>query len=262
MKIADAHAHIFPAKIAEKAGCAIGEFYNTPMHHIPTPQILLEEEAKAGIEAYIVSSSATCAAQAMHINDFIAESIRLMPGAIGFGTLFPTMEDWEEALERIVSLGLRGIKIHSDFQKIPIDIPEAVPMYRAIAKAGLPVLFHMGDDRYDYSAPERLENLIRQVPDLVALAAHFGGWQAWEQAYDHILPENVFYDTSSSLMFVDKDWALAFIEKAGSHRILFGSDFPMWTPQEEVERFLGLGLDKADQDKILYGNFERLFLSP
>lgn len=262
MKIADAHAHIFPAKIAEKAGHAIGDFYNTPMHHIPTPQILQEEERKAGIETYIVSSSATSAAQAAHINDFIAESIRQMPGAIGFGALFPTMEGWEEALERIVSLGLRGIKIHSDFQKIPIDVPEAVPMYKAIAKAGLPVLFHMGDDRYDYSAPERLENLICQVPDLVAIAAHFGGWQAWEQAYAHILPENVFYDTSSSLMFIGQDWAEDFIEKVGPHRFLFGSDFPMWTPGEEVERFLDLDLDETTQNQILYGNFERLFLNP
>lgn len=262
MKIADAHAHIFPAKIAEKAGGAIGDFYNTPMHHIPTVQILLEEERKAGIETFIVSSSATCAAQATHINDFIAESIRQMPGAIGFGTLFPTMDGWEEALERIVSLGLRGIKIHSDFQKIPIDVPEAVPMYKAIAKAGLPVLFHMGDNRYDYSAPERLEHLISQVPDLVAIAAHFGGWQSWEQAYNHILPENVFYDTSSSLMFIGQNWAEDFIEKVGSHRFLFGSDFPMWTPQEEVERFLDLDLDETAREQILYGNFERLFLSP
>ncbi len=261
MKIADAHAHIFPDKIAEKASQAIGEFYEIPMCHIAAMGELLEEEQKAGIETFVVSSSATSPEQAAHINDFIAQSISRFPNIIGLGSLFPTMEGWEEELERLTALGLRGIKIHSDFQKIPIDEPKAIPMYKAIAKAGLPVLFHMGDDRYDYSAPERLENLIRQVPDLIAIGAHFGGYQAWDRSSAHILPENVFYDTSSSLMFLGKDRALDFMDKIGPHRFLFGSDFPMWNPGEELDRFLNLGLDESTRDRILYGNFERLFLS-
>ena len=157
-------------------------------------------------------------------------------------------------------LGIRGFKIHPDFQHVNIDEPKAIDMYRGIAKAGLPVLFHMGDARFDYSAPERLTNLIRQVPDLIAIAAHFGGWQAWDRSYAHILPENVYYDTSSSLMFLGKERALDFLDKMGAHRFLFGTDFPMWTPKTELERFLDLGLDDAVRDRILYGNFETLFL--
>lgn len=156
-------------------------------------------------------------------------------------------------------LGIRGIKIHPDFQQVPIDEPRTVPMYRAIAKAGLPVLFHMGDARYDYSTPERLTNLIRQVPDLIAIAAHFGGWQAWDRSYAHILPENVYYDTSSSLMFLGKERALDFLDKMGADRFLFGSDFPMWTPKTELERFLALGLDEKTRDRILFGNFSAVF---
>ena len=260
MKIADAHAHIFPDKIAEKASHAIGEFYETSMPHIATLTELSALEQEAGIETFIVSSSATSPEQAGHINDFIAQSIQNRPDVIGFGSLFPTMEDWEEELERMVALGLRGIKIHSDFQAIPIDEAVSVPMYKAIAKAGLPVLFHMGDDRYDYSAPERLANLIRQVPDLIAIGAHFGGYRAWDRASAQTLPENVFYDTSSSLMFLGKERALDLLDKMGPHRFLFGTDFPMWTPEKELQRFLDLGLDESTRDRILYGNFERLFL--
>ena len=132
-------------------------------------------------------------------------------------------------------------------------------MYRAVAKAGLPVLFHMGDARYDYSSPQRLTNLIRQVPDLIAIAAHFGGWQAWDKSYDHVQPENVFYDTSSSLMFLGKERALDFLDKLDAQRFLFGTDFPMWTPAEELQRFLDLGLEEDLQAQILFGNFKRLF---
>ena len=260
MNIADVHAHVFPSKIADKAAASIGGFYDLRAHHRADYMGLVETEARAGIGWCAISSSATSPDQACHINDFIAQTCALDPQVIGLGTLFPTMENWQEELEHIQALGLRGIKIHSDFQKVPLDEPAAVDMYRAIAKAGLPVLFHMGDDRFDYSSPERLTNLIRQVPDLIAIAAHFGGWRAWERSYDHIQPENVFYDTSSSLAFLGKDRALDFLDRFGAHRFLFGTDFPMWTPEEELGYFLALDLDRSTQEQILFGNFQKLFL--
>lgn len=260
MKVADVHAHIFPQALARRASASIGDFYDMNTQHAAGYGNLVQLEAEAGISWCAVSSSATNPGQCRSINRFIAETCRADPNLIGLGALYPTMDRWEEELELIVDLGLRGIKIHSDFQKVPIDDPLAVPMYRALARQGLPVLFHMGDDRYDYSAPERLTNLIRQVPDLIAIAAHFGGWRAWDRSFDHVQPENVFYDTSSSLMYLSRDRALAFLEKFGPHRFLFGTDFPMWTPKEELQRFLDLGLDTATRDRILFQNFESLFL--
>lgn len=260
MKIADVHAHIFPDKLARKAADSIGDFYDMHTHHAADYLGLVTLEAAAGIGWCAVSSSATSPEQAHSINSYIAETCRRDPHLVGLGSLYPTMVNWREELERIGALGLKGIKIHSDFQKVPIDEPKAVEMYRAIARMGLPVLFHMGDDRYDYSAPERLTNLIRQVPELVAIAAHFGGWRAWDRSYAHIQPENVFYDTSSSLMYLGKERALDFLDKMGAHRFLFGTDYPMWTPAQELERFLELGLDTDARDRILFGNFEKLFL--
>lgn len=260
MKIADIHAHIFPDKIAAKASSSISAFYSVDFDNIATLDNLLKLEQEAGVSMFVASSSATDAHQVAHINDFIAQSVQAHDNVIGFGSLFPTMEGWEAELERMQAMGIRGIKIHPDFQKVNIDDPGAIEMYRGIAKAGLPVLFHTGDDRYDYSAPKRLLNLIRQVPDLIAIAAHFGGWRAWDQASNCILPENVFYDTSSSLMFLSKERALELLDKIGPHRFLYGTDFPMWTPKEEVARFLSLGLDETTRDRILYGNFEKLFL--
>lgn len=260
MRIADIHTHIFPDAIAEKASDAIGVFYDKGSNHTANLSVLRQQEAAAGIEAFIVSSSATSPAQVDHINTFISSCVKDAPEAIPFGTLFPTMENWQPVLEQMPELGIKGIKIHPDFQKIHIDDPRAIDMYKAIAKMGLPVLFHTGDPRYDYSAPERLTNLIRQVPDLIAIAAHFGGWGTWDRSYEQNLPENVYFDTSSSLMYISKERALELLDKFGTHRFLFGSDFPMWTPKEELDRFLALGLDESTNKKILFENFERLFL--
>ncbi len=260
MMVADIHAHIFPDKLAEKASRSIGSFYGMETTHTADYHTLVEAEAKAGISWCAVSSSATTPEQSAHINDFIAATCAIDPNLVGLGTLFPGMDGWQEELDRLYALGLKGIKIHPDFQKIPIDDPSCVEMYRAIARLGLPVLFHMGDDRFDYSSPERLTNLIRQVPDLIAIAAHFGGWRSWERSFAHIQPENVYYDTSSTLMYLDRDTALEQLDRLGAHRFLFGTDFPMWSPEKELQRFLSLGLPEELQDMILYQNFAQLFL--
>ena len=209
----------------------------------------------------LVCKSAVSAEQVPSINSFIATECRLHPEFLGLGSLMPGMDDWQEELDRIEAFGLRGVKIHSDFQHVDIDAPEAVEMYRAVAKKGMVVLFHMGDDRYDYSAPKRLLHLKRLVPDLVAIAAHFGGYQAWEASLACPQPEGIWYDTSSSLMFLSPDMAKAMLDKFGTHRFLFGSDFPMWTPKTELDRFLGmeLGLCDAEKQAILWDNFARLF---
>ena len=82
----------------------------------------------------------------------------------------------------------------------------------------------------------------------------------WEASAETKMPENVYYDTSSSLMYLGKDRGQNYLEKLGPERFLFGTDFPMWTPKEELQRFLALGLDEETNDTILFKNFERLFL--
>ena len=48
------------------------------------------------------------------------------------------------------------------------------------------------------------------------------------------------------------------IDAIGPDRLIFGTDFPMWSPKEELNRFFSLGLSESDQQKILYGNFMKL----
>ena len=259
MKIADAHAHIFPDKLAVKAAASIGEFYGCRMYKPASVENLVAEEARAGVSRCIVSNSAVTPEQVHNINSFIAASCAEHPAFVGFGSIFPGMDGWEAELDRMQALGLRGLKIHSDFQKLPIDEPSAVPMYRSVARRGMIVLFHMGDNRYDFSSPERLTNLIRQVPDLRVVAAHFGGWNAWERSLHHPQPENVLYDTSSTTPLIPRELVLRMFDAFGLERFLFGTDFPMWEPAEMLRQIRTFGLGQEVLDQILYGNFMRLF---
>ena len=102
-------------------------------------------------------------------------------------------------------------------------------------------------------------NLLRQVPDLQVIAAHFGGWRAWEHSYACPLPDGVLYDTSSTIPMIPRDMVLRMLDRFGPERFLFGTDFPMWSPKEELARVLALGLGEDVNEKILYGNFMKLF---
>lgn len=258
MIITDIHCHIFPDKLAEKAEQSIGAFYGAKMYCAASVENLLREHREAGIARCVVSNSAVTPKQVHNINSFLAQSCAAHPHFIGFGSIFPGMDGWEEELDRMQALGLRGLKIHPDFQRLNIDDPCGIAMYREIARRGMPVLFHMGDDRYDFSSPERLENLLRQVPDLPVIAAHFGGWNAWERAYAHPLPENVLYDTSSTIPLNPREFVLRMLDRFGAERFLFGTDYPMWKPRDAVEQVMQLGLDESTLTRIFSGNFERL----
>ena len=258
--IIDAHAHIFPTKIAEKATTAIGRFYDIPMDHpIGSSEALLQSGEAIGVSRYLVSSAATTPAQVQNINDYIHAECLANPQLFGFGTLHPRMEDAERELDRLCGMGLHGIKFHPDFQTFSIDEPDVIPLYRRIAEKKLPILFHMGDSRYEYSRPIRLQRVLEQVPELTVIAPHFGGYERWEEAVEVLCHPNLYFDTSSALFKLSPDTAVEIIRHFGADRFMFGSDFPMWDHAEELARFLALPLTEQEKEQILSKTFTTLF---
>lgn len=254
--IIDAHTHIYPQKIAEKATQAIGAFYDIKMQ-MPSgvPDRLIEEGNAAGVTRFVVHSVATKAAQVKSINDFIIKEITEHKEFIGFMTLHEDMSEEEiaEEIERCVSCGIKGVKLHPDFQKFYIDGENAEKIYRAVGDK-LPILFHTGDDRYEYSRPERLMNIAKKFPKMRFIGAHFGGYRRWNETDGYKNLDNVFFDTSSSLPFIGAETAKKLIEKFGAERFFFGTDFPMWNATEEISRFNEIALTDDEKDKIFYKN--------
>ena len=151
MEIIDAHAHIYPEKIASKATETIGEFYGIKMQ-MPkgTAERLIEDGKRAGITRFVVHSVATTARQVRAINTFLKGEIDAHPEFIGFITLHQdlTEEEIRAEIDFALENGFHGIKLHPDFQKFNIDDEVAEKFYRA-ASGKLPILLHMGDDRYE-----------------------------------------------------------------------------------------------------------------
>lgn len=259
MNIIDAHCHIFPDKIANKAAHSIGDFYEVPMFSDASADSLLEYGGNIRTDLYMVSSAATTPDQVKAINDFISDQCNLHDKFFGLAAMHYQLPDYEDELDRAIELGLHGIKFHNDFQNYDIDEPAAIPMYRAIARRNLPVLFHMGDETREHTTAARLANVMRQVPDLKVIAAHFGGYMAWHQVKDLPLTENLRLDTSSTLAILDHEKVLDLLNHFGVDRFFFGTDFPMWDPVRELERFRRIGLNRGEEEKILHKNFEKFF---
>lgn len=259
--IIDAHAHIFPDKIAQKASDGISAFYGgMKVGYDGTLGTLLKEGGNAGVDRYVVQSVATVPTQVRAINDFISECVKKYPDKLtGFGALHPDYDDIAGETERIISLGLKGIKLHSDFQQFFVDDEFAYPIYGA-AEGRLPILFHVGDDRNDFSSPERLLRVIRRFPKLTVIAAHMAGWSMWDRGVELFEHEgdHIYVDCSSSLYAMSPEHAAKLIRRIGVERVLWGTDYPMWDAAEELERFYRLPLTDDEKEMILCKNALRL----
>ena len=254
--IIDFHAHIYPDKIAAKASKAIGEFYNAPMAWSGNIDQLLASGAKIGVDRYIVHSAATSASQVEVVNNFIISSCQAVPNGVftGLGTMHPDYADFEAELGRIRTAGLKGIKLHPDFQRFQIDAPEMDPVYEVLTGLDMPVLIHAGDARFDFSGPKRIAHVLDKHPRLKLIAAHMGGYTEWEAASEYLVKRNVWFDTSSTLWKLPIPDAQKLIREHGIQWILFGSDYPMWDHEDEWQRFQQLKLTGSDLDAVLYKN--------
>ncbi len=258
MRIIDFHTHVYPEKVALKAAKSISDFYCLEGGGMDgTVETLLKQGDKAGISEFVLLPVAIKPDHVRSINNFICEELKKNNRFYGFGTVHAEMDDLCEEAEYIINSGLLGIKMHPDTQIFNIDDERLFPLYDMI-KGKLPVIFHTGDKRYDYSHPARVRRVLDMFPDLEVIAAHFGGYSMQETAYEYLKDTNCFFDISSSLMFMEEGEAEKYIHAYGAERMLYGSDYPLWDPEKEVKSFLELKLSDEDFEKIAYKNALRI----
>jgi predicted TIM-barrel fold metal-dependent hydrolase len=261
--IIDFHAHIYPDKIAAKAVENIGEFYKLPMHRKGTVDDLLESGRKSGIDRFVVFSAAAVPGQVARINEYIAsvcsqrEGSDSAPAFTGFGTLHPDIPNPGEEIERIISLGLKGVKFHPDMQNFNIDDERMMKIY-SLLEGRLPVIFHTGDYRYSFSHPSRFARVLDAFPGLTAIGAHFGGWSVQDLALEYLKDRFCYFDISSSIPLMGKKRASELIRIYGAERFLFASDFPMWDPGACLDDFMSLDLTDAERELVLHKNAEEI----
>ena len=255
----DIHTHIFPQKIAAHGVENIGKFYDLKMRCDGTGEslaTLLPEGMRC-----IISSASLKEETMQKNNDFLLDFAEREPRFIPFASFFPfcSVLDASHELERVKARGAKGIKMHPDFQRYYLDDPHAVEIYRVCAELGLPVLFHVGDKRYDYSSPLRTRRVAEKLPELKIIAAHMCGYSVWDEAEKYLIGTDVYTETSDALDNMEPERLVDMIRRHGVDKVMFGSDYPIISPEDEYERTSRIPLTEEEKRKVFTENAEKLF---
>ena len=269
--IIDFHTHLFPDAIAARALSRLVDntrpytqrYGETRPHTDATAAGLTASARAAGIDVSVVMPIATSPRPSETINTFAAEVDRL-PGLRSFGSVHPRCPDAFRELERIRQLGLRGIKLHPEYQGCFADAPETVAVVKRAGELGLWVLLHAGEDigmpPPVHCAPEHAVRLCEAAPEARIIFAHMGGYRQWQEA-ERILPgSGAYVDTSFCLPNHPEEWErFALLARAlGADHVLFGTDSP-WADQAQAlacaRRFFDqAGFTGEEREAMLGGN--------
>ena len=257
----DFHTHCFPEKIAptalQKLSFSSGglEYYTDG-----TLDGLRQSMKNGGVDISVVLNIATNAHQQKSVNDFAA-TINNGNDIFSFGSVYPYSEDVFSELERIKELGLKGVKLHPDYQGFNIDDIKLKPIYKKIGELGLITVFHAGVD-YGFAppygaTPQKLKTALSWFSSPV-IAAHWGGLACYDGVVNLLCGENIYFDVSFGYGMLPRYYAEKIIEKHGADKIIFGTDTPWPTPQMELRLLNNLNLSTEDFDKITHLNAKRL----
>lgn len=257
----DFHFHAFSDKIAERAIGVLRDNCGVEPLTDGTLDMALRLFDEWGVDKAVLLPIATKPAQQRIINDW-AVSVR-SDRVISFGTVHPDAEDLFEEIHRIKSLGLKGYKLHPDYQGFFIDEQRLDSMLSELEAMEMPVVIHAGFDPVSpelvHCTPQAAADMISRHPKLKVVLAHMGGNDLWEDSYEHLcgLGGEVYLDTAYSYDVPD-DLMLKMIRRHGSERVLFASDCPWQSSVNMVRKLEKIGLTGKELDNIFWQNALRL----
>jgi predicted TIM-barrel fold metal-dependent hydrolase len=258
--VIDIHTHVFPDQLAPAAIARFEDAGTVKAFYDGTVAGLTSVMDASGIDISVTQAVATKPSQVRSINDWTASTAthRIIP----FGAMHPDVEDpWAE-IAHAHALGLRGIKMHPEFQHFSPDEPRVRPILDAALEFGMIVFMHAGEDvTLDtlHGTPSAFSRMLDAYPDLTVVLAHMGGWQQWDGVLRELVGRHDFWvDTAYTLGHLPDERFVELVRAHGADKVLFGSDGPWTDPAAEIAHLARLGFAQAELDALLGGNAERL----
>ena len=257
VKAFDFHVHLYPDALAPKVVPALAARFGNPASFDGTRAGLLALlGARCDFAGALNLPVATKPDQVVSVNNH-AIATNFWP-VLSLGSIHPDFSEPAAELRRIRDAGLRGIKLHPEYQQFTLDDPRMAPVWRACRELGLLVMLHAGGERV-FAAPYRtnpasLADFLGAWPGLTVAAAHLGGFQMWDEAERHLIGRDIYLDLSHTLGFCPEGQLLRMVRAHRPDRLLFGTDAPWQDPAQILAGFLALPLPPALQSAILYEN--------
>lgn len=259
--IIDFHTHMFPDKIAartidflSKTGGDMNPFTDG------TWKGLKESTKQAGIDHSIVLPIATRPGQFHTINEF---ATHFQEGTlISFGSLHPESENYKEELRQIRDMGMKGIKLHPDYQDTYFNDIRYKRIISYATELGLIISVHAGQDPKCpdniHCTPAMAEEVLNEVEPEKLVLAHMGGNELWSEVEERLVGRNVYFDTGVILDRMPQEQFLCMVREHGADRIVFGTDSP-WADQKKfVEILKEMPLEEEERNQIFAGTAVKL----
>ncbi|RJX38187.1 amidohydrolase [Paenibacillus pinisoli] len=255
--IFDCHTHLFgPGMCSGPTEAAIKRAWGPDMEILATPE--MHEEATAGCSGSIVLAMAAHATGLVVPNEYVAEyCAKVSSRRFGFASVDPSDPDAVVKFETAIrELNLKGLKLGPIYQNFYPDAKEHFPLYAKAEELGVPILWHQGtsfvpEGYLDASRPAMLDPIARAFPKLKMIVAHMG--HPWIDECISLVRKhpNLYMDVSA---LGSRPWqfynALVSAQEYGSvHKILFGSDYPFFTPDRMIEALRHIN-DLAEGTKL------------
>lgn len=191
---------------------------------------------------------------------------------IPFASIDPARgrEGIREARRLIDDFGIRGFKFHPQYQEYHANDPSAYPLYEVIAEAGLPALFHTGHSgmgtgmpggggiRLKYGNPMDVDDVAVDFPDMPIILAH-PSWPWQDEALSICLHKpQVYIDLSGWSPKYFPPQLVHYANRQLRHKILFGTDYPLITPDRWLADFEKIDIRDEVRPLILKENAKAL----
>ena len=257
--IIDFHTHIFPDAMAEKTIRKM-EIEGGVTAFTKGTLIELKSSMKQNkVDVSVVLPVVTKPSQFDTINQYAAQ-INGMEGIISFGGIHPDNENYLEKLRRIKGLGLKGIKLHPDYQDVFVDDPRMIDIIQCAVELDLIVVLHAGLDiglpDPIHCPPQRAANMLAQLDTNKAkiVLAHTGGYDQWDEVEEYLVGKNIWLDTSYSMNKLSAEQFTRIVCNHGADRILFASDSPWGGQRETIDWIWDMDLTEEEQESIFWRN--------
>lgn len=259
----DFHVHAFADVIAERA---IGSLEKTSEGIVPcTRGTVAETEQRLtewGVDKGVILPIATKPSQQTIINNWASKVQASSEKFYCFGSVHPEAPDVIDEIERIKFLGLKGVKLHPDYQNFLIDEERLFPIYKKCADEGLPVIFHAGFDPLSpdliHAVPKASLAAHRAVPEMTMILAHFGGMNLFNEVEEYLVGEDIYLDLAITAGKLPDAQAERIIKNHGADRILLASDCPWDKTPNEIDMVNRLNLSEEEKEWIFHLNAEKL----
>jgi len=265
--IIDFHTHIFPDDMAEKTIKGMVKNTNITPYINGKAKGLLESMTRSGVEYSVVLPVATKAKQfqtinafAVNINDTYAHAKG--PKLISFGGIHPESSNYKAELREIVNLGLKGIKLHPDYQNTMIEDIKYMRLIDYASELGLIISIHAGIDagypNTVHCTVKGARKVIDEVKPEKLILAHLGGLGLWDEVEELIVGHKVYLDTGFIFHKIKPEQFKRIVRNHGSKKILFATDCPWGGQKESLDTLENWGLSEEEKSNILYKNASKL----